>query len=264
MGGIVAPDPTLDAMFDAGRREWPDVGLERDQFARYVEERAPSPEERPFLRAAELYLACACAHGDDRALAEFDRRYLCEVPSFLARMNLTASFVDDVRQRVRERLFVKRKIEQYSGRGTLPSWLRVVTVRVASNLLQEDKPHADLPDALPGNVLDPELRLIQRRYGEAFREALRDALVGLDVEDRNLLRLHYLDGLNIARIGVVFQVSRATIGRRLVEVRERIVREAYRLLESRLKATPEELASLLRVVRSDLVVSLSVILRERR
>ncbi|HEY8041673.1 MAG TPA: hypothetical protein VIF15_17830, partial [Polyangiaceae bacterium] len=87
-------------------------------------------------------------------------------------------------------------------------------------------------------------------------------LLGLDAEDRSMLRLHYIDGLNIGRIAAVFQVSRATIGRRMIAVRKRIVEEAHRLLGERLKATPEELESLLRVVRSDLAISLSAVLGE--
>jgi RNA polymerase sigma-70 factor (ECF subfamily) len=103
---------------------------------------------------------------------------------------------------------------------------------------------------------------MQRRYGPTFRQALRDALVGLDAEDRNLLRLYYLEGLNIGSIAVVFHVSRATIGRRVLAVRQRLMEDMRRLLRGRLKATPTELESLMRVVRSDLAVSISVVLRE--
>ena len=166
-----------------------------------------------------------------------------------------------MRQLIRERLFVEGKITGYSGRGPLAAWLRVVTLRVASDLRSRERPHAEIAD-VPGTAIDPELGIIQRRYGGAFRTALRDALAGLDAEERSLLRLHYLDGLNIERIGVVFQVSRATIGRRMIAVRERIIEDTYRLLRERLKITPGELESLLRVVRSDLAISLSGVLAE--
>jgi RNA polymerase sigma-70 factor (ECF subfamily) len=249
-------------MFEDARRVWPDVALERDVFERYVEERAAGVE-RSTLRGAELYIACACARGDGRALAEFDKRYLSEVPAFLARTNATARFVDDVRQQLRERLFVEGKIKQYSGRGPLASWLRVVTVRVASNMRARDKRHVELDEAIPGAAMSPELGVMQRRYGDVFRSALRDALGGLSPEERSLLRLHYLEGLNIGSIAVVFHVSRATIGRRVLVLRQRILEDVKRLLRNRLNATSTELESLIRVVRSDLAMSLSVVLRDR-
>jgi RNA polymerase sigma-70 factor (ECF subfamily) len=252
---------SVGEIFEDGRRAWPDVALERDVFEHYVEERAPGVE-RSVLRAPDLYLACACAQGNSRALAHFEKRYLSEVPSFLARTNATARFVDDVRQQLRERLFVEGKIRQFSGRGPLASWLRVVTVRVASNMRARDKRHVELDDAIPGVAMSPELGVMQRRYGDTFRAALREALAGLNPEDRTLLRLHYLEGLNIGSIAVVFRVSRATIGRRVLALRQRIMEDVKSTLRRRLKATSTELESLLRAVRSDLAMSLSVVLRE--
>ncbi len=252
--------PDLDAMFEEGRLRWPRIDLARPLFDAYVRERAGDGGDATSLHAAELYLACACAHGEPHALACFDEGCLHEVPAFLAGMSASAAFVDEVRQQLRERLFVQGKIRQYSGRGKLSSWLRIVTVRVALNMREQERPHGPLADSLPGAAIDPELAVIQRRYGETYRVALRDALQTLDAEDRSLLRLHYLDGLNIGKIALVFHVSRATIGRRVIEVREKIVTEAWRLLRERIHATPEELESILRVVRSDLDLSLSVIL----
>jgi RNA polymerase sigma-70 factor (ECF subfamily) len=252
---------TVGEMFEEGRRVWPEVALERGKFERYVEERLATAG-RTLLRAAELYLTCACTTGDRRALAEFERRYLCEVPAFLARSNATPRFVDDVRQQLRERLFVEGKIRQYSGSGPLVSWLRVVTVRVASNMRARDKPHRELDEAIPGEIASPELGMMQRRYGEPFRVALRDVLAALSPEERSLLRLHYLEGLNIGSIASVFHVSRATIGRRVLDLRHRILEDVKRLLRERLNTTSTELESLLRVLRSDLTMSLSVVLRE--
>ena len=249
-------------MFEEGRTAWPDVALARDLFDAYVLERVPEGDDGSKLHAGELYLACACAHGSRDAFESFEARFLGGVSTHLAGMGATEGFVDEVRQEVRERLFVENKIRQYSGRGSLASWLRVVTVRVALNLREKDRAHDEVDDALPGAAIDPELAVIQRRYGPEFRAAIRDALAGLDPEDRGILRLYYLDGLNIARIGAVFKMSRATVGRRMITIRERMVEDCHRLLRERLHATPEELESLLRLVRSDLALSVSAVLRE--
>ncbi|HTQ42858.1 MAG TPA: sigma-70 family RNA polymerase sigma factor [Polyangiaceae bacterium] len=250
-------------LYEEGRRAWPDIALDREVFDRHVAERAPEQDSRASLRGGDLYIACACGRGDDRALEAFDRRYLTEVPSFLAGRNPSQRLVDDVRQLLRERLFVEGKIHQYSGRGSLQAWLRVVTLRLTSNLRRQDRHHEELHDALPAMAMDPELQVIRGRYSREFQVALRAALDALDAEERTLLRLFYLDGLNIDRIGVVFGVSRATVGRRMISVRERILDEMHRLLRLKLGASQEELASLLRAVRSELAMSLSVVLQNR-
>ncbi|HEX8794262.1 MAG TPA: sigma-70 family RNA polymerase sigma factor [Polyangiaceae bacterium] len=254
------PESQVD-LYEEGRRAWPDIALDPEAFHRHVAERVPAGEGAS-VRGGDLYIACACASGDERALAAFDRHYLAEVPAFLARSRPSERLVEDVRQLLRERLFVDGKIAQYSGRGTLQAWLRVVTLRVTANLRRQDRNHEELHDALPGTAMDPELGVIRRRYGRQFEAALREALASLDAEDRTLLRLFYMDGLNIDRIAVVFGVSRATIGRRMIAVRQRIVDEMHRRLREAIGATQEELASLLRVVRSDLAMSLSVVLRD--
>jgi RNA polymerase sigma-70 factor (ECF subfamily) len=251
----------LQRLYEEGLRSWPGLALEHGVFEEYVRARGLAVNGAS-SHAADLFLVCACIQGDSRALAEFDGRYLSRIGAFLAGTNASAAFADEVRQRIRERLFVDGKIAQYTGRGPLASWLRVVTVRVASNLREKDRPHAELEEAVPASAIDPELRVIQRRYADAFRAALRDALASLTPEDRSLLRFQYLDGLNIDKIAVIFQVSRATIGRRMIAVREKVMEEMHRLLRVRLRATPQELQSLLRVVRSDLSMSLSVVLRD--
>lgn len=252
--------PPVDAYGDA-RRAWPAVSVDRPTFERYVEERVP-PAERGSFRAADLYLACACSRGDGRALAEFEKRYLEEVASFVAGRERPHG-IDEVLQLLRERLFVERKIAQYTGRGPLASWLRVVTLRLTSNMRREERRHATLDEAIPGAALDPELGVIRKRYAGHFEEAARLAIASLGADERTLLRLYYLDHLNIDRIAVVFGVSRATIGRRMIDVRERVVETVHRLLRKELGASAEEVASLLRVVRSDLAMSLSVVLGGR-
>jgi RNA polymerase sigma-70 factor (ECF subfamily) len=257
----VAGSTDLTSLFDEGRRAWPAIVLDPAAFDRFVLEHAPDADFSN-LRAVDLYLACACAESDPRALAEFDATFLRHTAVVLARWHPTERFVDDVRQQVRERLFVEGKIRQYAGHGSLAAWVRVVTARVAANMRRQEKPHADVDDMAIGTAIDPELGIIQERYGDAFSAALRDAIASLAPDDRNLVRLHYLDGLNIERIGALFHVARATIGRRVIAVRERILEETHRLLRERLNATPSEIESLLQLVRSRLDVSLSDALRE--
>jgi RNA polymerase sigma-70 factor (ECF subfamily) len=257
---------SLDDMLQAGRAAWPEVAVEPDAFARFVEAREPDAAQHASLHAADLYLACACAAGDPAALSAFERAYLAQVEGFLRGVRATADLVDEVRQVLREKLFLgeRPRIEDYSGRGTLASWLRVAAVRAASNLRRSegarDRVEAKAPAASPV-PLDPELALVRARHAGEFERALRDAFAGLDERERNLLRLHFLDGLGIDGLAPVFGVHRATAARWLAAARTRLHDGVLALLEARLEIDARELESLARVVRSELEISLQSLLR---
>jgi len=78
----------------------------------------------------------------------------------------------------------------------------------------------------------------------------------LTAEQRNLLRLHFLDGLNIEKIGAVMQVHRATVARWIAAAREEILENVRRDLNQRLRLEPSEFESLVNLVRSQLQVSI--------
>jgi len=217
--------------------------------------------------ADELYLACACAAGDRTAHAEFDRSYLSQVEVYLRGQRATPELVDEVRQALRERLFSgdRPRIADYSGKGSLGAWLRVTAIRLASNLRRADGTRARLEahgdDATPRDLpIDPELALIRGRYKDAFTAAMRDAFGALGERERNLLRLHFLDGVGIDGLAPVFGVHRATAARWLAAARDELAGRVMRLLETRLAVDARELESLARVVRSDLDVSLRTLL----
>jgi RNA polymerase sigma-70 factor (ECF subfamily) len=257
-------------MLEAGRVAWPGVDVDPESYARFVDERAGEGVDPGALHAADLYLACAAAAGDARALAAFERRYIADVPSFLARVERSPAALEEVQQALRDLLFVARpgrppKIAEYAGRGTLGSWLRVVTVRLHHNLRRQDRDHAPLEDEGPPAPLpdgSPELALLRAHGGAAFNHALRDAFAALSTRDRSLLRLHFLDGLNVDQLGLVFGVHRATAARWLAAAREQLTAGTLALLRERLALSQEELSSLMGLLRSRLSVSLRGLLRE--
>jgi len=259
-------EAVIRRLFDEGRRAFPAIDLTVDVFTPFLGETLSDS-----LHGADLYLACACSARDPRALEMFESRYVSQVPMFLAGVESSPAVVDEVKQLVRDRLFVapegeRAKIFEYSGRGSLGSWLRVVTLRVASNRRRAIKPHAPLSDdeheadLLP--AMDPELKIIQTRYKGPFNEALRDAFASLTPRERLLFRMHFIDGLNIDRIGLVFSVHRATVARWLAAAREMVLERTMAQLGDELRLDPAEFASLLRVVRSALDVSLQGLLAE--
>jgi len=248
------------------RAAWPQIAVASSAFLTFVRERLdddPTDEV-----AQDLLLCCGCLEGDAAALRGFDAHLEQWVPAFVAKLRLDAPQIDEVRQRLRHRLLVPnaaghRKLADYRGLGRLPSWLRVVALRIALDLKQGDARRASTPprdDQLVSD--DPELDYLRQRYAVDFREAFVDALRALPIEQRNVLRLHLLDGLGIDRIGRLHDVHRATAARWLAAAREALAKDTQRLLQARLQVSRSEFESLLRLVRSDLDVSLCRILAE--
>jgi len=260
-------DATLHPLFEAGQRAFPGLVLAPEAFVRHVAARFPAGEPPPRERAPDLYLACACALGIPGALDAFDRAHLRVVAAYLARMRPSAAFVDDVRQSLREKLFVGRggnrpKIVEYDGRGALASWVRVIAVRAAIDLRRAGHDAAEDPSgcAEGPSPIDVEAGYLKERYREAFNAALRGATLVLSSDQRELLRRHFVDGVTLDRIAADAGVHRATIARRIAAAREAVAAEAWRLLSAALGASDSELESLAGVVRSQIDVSLAGLL----
>jgi RNA polymerase sigma-70 factor (ECF subfamily) len=270
---IPALAAALATLFDAGRARWSDVDLLREDFAAHVLLRlAPEGNRVEYVRAlvgADLYLACACVHRRPGALEAFDAHYLARVPQFIASIDASPQFADEVRQLLRERLLLPRdgappRIADYSGRGALTVWLRVSAKRAALNLRQQPaearrRDHAPLIDDLADDA-SPELQLLRERYAGAFATALRRALAALAEEERMVLRLFFVAGESTERIAALMKMSRSTAGRRLVAARQSVYELTRRFLAEQFPVDSAEFQSLARGLHDDLNVSLTSML----
>jgi RNA polymerase sigma-70 factor (ECF subfamily) len=272
MAGDRAATVALRRLYDEGARAWPEISLPLDRFVAQMGSRSNAETAATELRAADLYLASACVQRIPAALDAFERTYMARVPSFLARRRPSPEMVDEVRQTMREKLFVSRdggpgRIVEYDGKGALASWVRVVAVRTAIDLARQrggavetTESHADLP--CPGLTRrDPEIGYIKRGYRRAFDEAFRTAVSRLDAEQRSLLHGHFVEGRTLDELAAELGVHRATIARRIAAGREAIAEEARRLLGDKLGATKAEIESIVALMRSRLEVSLAELLR---
>jgi len=263
----IALEAALQALHARGREAWPAIALSGEQFARHLgaiwSSRKSKLEE---LRGDDLYLACACALRNPRALSALEPLLAAACSSLPGG---SAALADEVRQDLREKLLVSSGdeaplIATYSGEGPLSTWLKVTAVRAAlrrhrgstREVALEDAPLGELQASHP----NPELDYLKLRHGEDFRAAFRDAAQALSPRDRIVLRLYYVDGLGVERIGAMYQVHASTVTRWMQGSREALLLETRRLLGERLSLSGREVESLLGVLRSGMQASLRRVL----
>lgn len=265
------PGPALVELMTRARAAHPGVAVDDRAFVRHLAARLPAPvsaAQLAGLHADDLYLACACAAGLPAALAEFDRRFLgAELARALTRITSVPSVVEEVRQLLRVKLFVSdeghAKINDYSGRGPLGAWLRVAAVRTALNLVTRQGPEgpgAEEEEPLLG-VGDPETEYLKSQHRSEFEQAFRFALTTLSIEQRQLLRFHYVDDLTLAQIGRLRHVHESTISRRLLAARDQLLAETRKALSAELRLEQAEIDSLMGRVMSRAEVTLSTLFR---
>lgn len=267
-------DRRLWAIVAEGRAAWPELAVEAREVVAFIGRQATSELAEAALdglRPADLYLACACARQVPGAVAAFDRDYMREVDIALARMRIGAPRLQDVKQLVRQRLFVGGgtagqptsvgKIAEYGGRGDLRRWVRSVAVRTCLNELRKgkrevlvDDDHLIAQHAIAAD--DPEVEYMKRTYAEEFRAAFGVALGQLGAREQTLLRYHHVDGLNIDEIGAIYRIHRVTAFRWLEKAKELLVRSTLDTLRGRLQLPANELDSVLRMIRSQIHLSL--------
>jgi RNA polymerase sigma-70 factor, ECF subfamily len=264
----------LEAMHQIGRTSWPAVELSIDEFARHLARCAGEPLTTTWLISrpvADLYLACACAHGIPAALSAFDEHYLSQVRSFVAHMRPDAEFIDECRQLLREKLFVgdAPKIAEFTGRGSLAGWLRVATARTALNLRRSRAASFSgarrAPSPAGDELIDePERGYLRDRYREAFKAAIEDSFAVLSSEQRNLLRMHFMDGMTLHQLATLFQVHRATVARWIAQTRRRVLDGTRMHLQQQLALDTGELDSMMRLLDSQLELSIRHLLAPDR
>ena len=268
----------LDVALDVARAEWPGLPLADDTFfaalARHLPAELSCVEGVAGYNAPDLFLATACAGRVPGAAEAFSARYLHNVPALIRGVTTDPAIADEVRQVLGEKLLVgvaggAPRISDYAGRGALLNWVRVAATRAALDLVRANAARAGdarepeaIDEAVAASARDPELDFIRGRYRDDFKRAMEDALRALPIEQRNLLRMHLLEGLSIDEIGALFRLHRATAARRLVTARAAVLDGTRALLRERLRLSPSEFDSIADQVRSQLDLSLSGILKE--
>jgi RNA polymerase sigma-70 factor (ECF subfamily) len=274
MARILDGEPAVDELLRQVRAAWPDVGVDDETFRAYLAERLPATgsleQALGAIRAADLYLACACAAGDRNALAAFDDRYIRQLDAALGRMDPSGDLCAEVKQELRVQLLLGAPgrppgITSYLGQGSLRGWLRVTATRQA--LMGLRRRHRALANDLAARSLldatfeDVELEALKRRWAAEFKDAFADAVASLTSKQRNVLRYHAIDQLTIDQIGALYGVHRVTAFRWVEQARAAVLAATRTALKARLDLSEPALDSVLGAIASRLDASVERLLR---
>lgn len=256
--------PELVRRYVSAAARYPALQVDAEDFAAHVgRATAGSREALEDARTDELFLALACARGDSAALAVLEGELIPAVRGALRRMRLDDDAAAEILQQLRDSLLVARdgappRILSFSGRGDLGGWLRVTATRLALRSLRGGRDvELDERGALEHGSAqaDPELAYLRESYRRPLSQSFADALASLTPKERVMLKQQVVDGLTIDDLARLHGVHRATCARWAQHAREKLLTRTRRLFMLRARLTSDECASVFRMVRSQLDLS---------
>ncbi len=231
-------EPRIDEMFEQSATNAPNFGVTPEVFKASIntsltrflnasEAPATDDEVTEFLeqlQTEDLFLAIACANGNERAWWEFDqqhRRYLERVARQLAKTDVDAQEVVDC---VYVELYGTRVVEgarvskfaTYSGRGSLRGWLRTViwhslvdlhrashdevSLDEMTETVGEGAAHASFAEAPVGGEAAMVDEIARDRYRRVTVATLDSAFASLEDHERLLLLYYHVEQLKLREI----------------------------------------------------------------
>ncbi|MFO0576446.1 MAG: sigma-70 family RNA polymerase sigma factor [Polyangia bacterium] len=270
-------DGVLQQMVAAGAARWPELSIAPDEFvlflARQLPPEATTADGLLSLHASELFLLRALGLGLPAALRVFETDYMPEVRRTLQRLDTPEPMIADIIQSLYAHLLERQNAapgapvirQGYVGRGELKGWLCVCAVHLAGRRLKRDRREVQLEEApavlLPIPQASPDQALLTGELKELFETAFREAVSSLTSRERNLLRYHFLSGLSIDQIGMLYRVHRATAARWLVQARERLAKETHRHFLAAAPVHAQSLTDIVQLVRSQISTNLVNLLK---
>jgi RNA polymerase sigma-70 factor (ECF subfamily) len=263
---------TLAQLRAAALAVYPDLVVDGAIFAAELAGRlgaAACPEQLARVRADHVHIAIACLARDPVAIRRFEDDFLSEIDATARRLRARPEQADEVRGHLSRILFVSEPgrpaaLSEFSGRGDLRSYLRVMATRELVRAINKGRREVGVPDDAFLDMLlptsDPELRYLREHYRADVDAAMRAALAALSEQSRALLRYSMVDGWTVDRIGALYGVHRATAARRVAAAREELGAAMRAELATRLAISVDEVDSIVRLVQSRIDVSLERLL----
>lgn len=212
---------------------WPQLTLDEVRFGRFIGARVGGGVDVRHLHLADLFLVWAALSGQPAALRHFDT-LLVEWTTAALRSRPAGVELAEIQSALRERLLVGgASLNGYSGQGALKAYVIVAALRALTDALRRSAPTQhlgvlELAHTLLDDGPDPRARAEAAQLRPHLREALEQSIAELPTRLRNVLRLHYLEGVSADALARMYNVHRASTTRWLIEARQRVL-EATRL-----------------------------------
>lgn len=223
---------------------------------------APSIEVKEFvdgLNADDLCLIIACERNDETAWGDLVKNFDATVKSAARKITANSEDAEDLASSIWAELYglkhdregkLKTKLSYYSGRGSLAGWLRAVISQLAIDQFRKESKFVQIEESrefenlanessekdddkkLVSHATNPEEIFNEKQTRKDVSDALRQAIAGLEAEDRLMLKLYYFDNLKLKDIGAAMGFHEATASRRL----DRMQKEIRKATEKNLMA----------------------------
>jgi RNA polymerase sigma factor (sigma-70 family) len=236
-------EPLIQSMFAQCQQTAPDYEVTFDQFKsalqRSVEkylikgcESLPTIEEvREFLNGTysqDLFLALACANGNEKAWWDFDKEYRKYIERITRSLTDSESIAEEAISAIYYELYGARiidderlsKFSTYSGRGSLRAWLKViiwhslVDLHRSSSLaisidemvenVGEGHAHASLIKQNPESERLDELT--KKKYLKVVLQSMEKAFSRLSDHEKLILFYYYTEKLTLGQIAKIVEV----------------------------------------------------------
>lgn len=258
-------DP-VEAAWQRCRETRPDLAVSLEQFRAYLDKHRPADvsldDQLRTWCLDDLYLVCGAIAGDAAAVAAVERELVPIIDVALSTWD--RAIVDETRQRLRVMLVVDHAdrgplLAQYSGRGALSRWIRVVAAREANKTRRADTAAMPVDDDAMFDRLappsDPLVSAVKRDAVVAVKAAFVTAIAELEHRERTTLRLHLLDGLTIDEIAPMYDTHRSTVARWIASARKAVLDKTRRKLMHELRLDKDAVDSMIRLVQSRIELS---------
>jgi len=234
--------------FERSCAQWPTVTFAFEDFRDYLM-RLGYQDHMP-SEAASVYLCGACMSALPTAHRTLELTYFRSLRRAISPYFNQRDAIEDVLQDVRYRLFVgpSARIAGYRGSGPLGAWLRSVALNVARDHVRDQTAalqrvrrygqsfgHLALDENL--HNITPEDRMGQTEMMSSYERALVLGMRLMTVEDRQILRHYFVEGMNIDQIGRMYACNRSTAARRINRALQKL-RSAFRRALDRAHMAP--------------------------
>ena len=230
----------FEAIYVRCAETYPDFGLSEadfkeallravDKYVAVLSDRGEKPSVESIrrflaeLQDLDLYLALACARGNEPAWWQFDRQYRNFIERVARHLAGTGTDADEVIESVYVDLFGTKvesgvrqsKFRTYTGRGSLRGWLRTIIWRTVVDLYRRKQDEVPLeevtrsgdtrerqPSRIEAQGSEEQMleNVLRERYKTLCGKALDDSLATLDEHEMLLLLYYHVEGLKLREI----------------------------------------------------------------